>query len=57
MGAAGKLTAAVGLVLPGVLQVAVWLAPLLLVGLGDRLQPGANGRAAAGRTLPCMRDR
>ena len=31
MGAAGKLTAAVGLVLPGVLQVAVWLAPLLLV--------------------------
>ena len=31
MGAAGKLTAAVGLVLPGVLQVAVWLAPILLV--------------------------
>ncbi len=31
MGAAGKLTAAVGLVLPGVLQVGVWLAPLLLV--------------------------
>ncbi len=31
MGAAGKLTGAVGLVLPGVLHVAVWLAPVLLV--------------------------
>ena len=31
MGAAGKLTGAIGLVLPGLLHVAVWLAPVLLV--------------------------
>ena len=48
MRAAGKMAGAVGQVMPGVLHVAVWLAPVLLLVWVVVSSCGADGGAAAG---------